>query len=228
MTSVHQQALRSSSPLWLFIRARHGLPVLTAGALVTAVTCAIGLREIPIGVTHGIPQGAPLWAYSGIAVAAALAMTYQGEFARQEAVGSRVVGRANLAYLLGALVLLSVVTFASVWVSNQVGISEVPSEALGTFALATIRNLLGWTGLSLIAGRFFGALLSWSVPLASVLVFEWLGRDPNGDPYWWTFPIQPTASVPAWSVCLGLLGVGLIAAWPARNLTSQSERFVRG
>ena len=78
--------------------------------------------------------------------------------------------------------------------------------------MSMVRNVLGLSGISLIASRILGSGLSWTLPLAYVVAVQLTGQDINGNWALWAWPAHPVTSVWSNSIAITLLAIGMIAA----------------
>ena len=132
------------------------------------------------------------------AAAAVIAVTTYGPFGEPE----RSTGRW-LPYLrLGATLALTGIAIGAL----QLGVT---GSSLPGGVLVLARNVIGITGIGLLASLVTGGLLAWILPLGYVGFAEYALNEAWRNP--WTWPVRPPADRGAW-ICAGLVfAVGLAA-----------------
>lgn len=142
-----------------------------------------------------VPVVAPL------AAACLMGLSIRSPFGEIETTTSRPLPVLRLGHLAGLLAYGAVtLSFAT----PQWGMDQ----ADWLFA----RNLLGFTGLSLLSARVLGSGSSWVPPFAYGAIVLIAGRDVRGEWTGWVWPTQPIEDVPSAFVASVLLAAGLIVA----------------
>lgn len=228
MTAPNAGSLSTAGIAVSFLRSRH-VGLVTAGSL--AVPCAaavIGLRSLPVGVHGGVPLGAPLWAYLPILSGAFVGMSWSGHWATFDRTASRAVRIWNDAFVVAATLVAMGVAILVCLIAGVLGIERLTIDGGLELGWATARNVGGFVGLCVLSSRVLGAGLCWLPAIASVFMFEWFGRDGEGTPYPWAFPVAPPGESTAWLVTAGLWALGVAAvgwnAWTWARLRRHSPR----
>ena len=131
-----------------------------------------------------------------VAVASVIGLSADSPFAELEETTSRSRVLLRLAHLGGLLLVAAV--------ALRLGDFVVPQP--GSWP-ALVRNTLGYTGLTLVAWRLFGAPYSWVLPLLyASLVFASSGA------HLWAWPLYEPGEQEALMAALALLGVGMACA----------------
>jgi hypothetical protein len=179
---------------WLHLRSRRA-PV----AVLALAACAVALRA----VLHWQPtpggaaaQQIPMIIAGGAAVV--IAVTTHSPFGEAE----RTTGRW-LPYLrLGVVLALTGVAIGLL----QLGAT---GASLNGGVLTLARNVIGITGIGLLASLVTGGLLAWILPLGYVGFAEYALAEAWRNP--WTWPVRPPTDRGAWICAALVFAVGLVA-----------------
>lgn len=76
--------------------------------------------------------------------------------------------------------------------------------------LTLMRNLLGFAGLVFLTARVLDSSLSWTIPLAYVSLVQLTGRNSQGEPFWWAWPLHSVTHMPSAALALTTLIAGLV------------------
>lgn len=171
----------------LFLRGRRaGYAVATILLVAMAAGLALGLSDART-LTTLIVTMAPG------AVAAIVGLSTATPFGELEQTASERLAMLRLGHL-GALIICGALAFAAVYGGAMAAESW----------LVAVRNMLGYTGLALIAARLLGPTHSWLAPvLCGVLVIAIRGEG------LWAWSLEPAGDTWAALVAGGLLVVGL-------------------
>jgi hypothetical protein len=179
---------------WLHLRSRRVPSVLLALALCGGALRAVLHWHLMSG--GALAQQGPMVIEAGAAVL--IVMTTHSPFGEAE----RAAGRW-LPYLrLGAALALTGIAIGAL----QLGVT---GASLPGGVLMLARNVIGITGIGLLAALVTGGLLAWILPLGYVGFAEYALNEAWRNP--WTWPVRPPADRGAW-ICAGLVfAVGLAA-----------------
>jgi hypothetical protein len=179
---------------WLHLRSRRVPVALFALALLGGALRAVLHWHLTSG--GALDQQGPMVLEAGAAVL--IAMTTHSPFGEAE----RATGRW-LPYLrLGAALALTGIAIGAL----QLGVT---GASLPGGVLMLARNVIGITGIGLLAALVTGGLLAWILPLGYVGFAEYALNEAWRNP--WTWPVRPPADRGAW-ICAGLVfAVGLAA-----------------
>lgn len=189
-------------PLLLYLHSRRIWAAVALTVALCAAVLLIGAIEVSVPAS-GADSGfhpVPTWRILAAGVTFGPVLSCHSPFGELEAAthGWRNV---QAAVLLVHLVLAAALFVATCLVAFG-----------GTLALLTLRGIIGWTGVALIAGRIFGWRLAWVGPLTllPVMLFWGLAEEPHYQ--WWEFTARQVDDPAAWMVAGVLLAAG-IAAW---------------
>ena len=179
---------------WLHLRSRR-----VPSALLALALCGGALR--PVLHWHLVSGGAleqqgPMVIEAGAAVV--IAVTTHSPFGEAERAGGRW-----LPYLrLGAALALTGIAIGAL----QLGVT---GASLPGGILVLARNVIGITGIGLLASLVTGGLLAWIPPLGYLGFAEYALNEAWRNP--WTWPVRPPADRGAWICAAGVFAVGLAA-----------------
>jgi len=194
----------------LYIRSRHvsvAAPVIVVGGTVMYAVAMLMVRSDSFGDQALIPTVV----IGPIALAIAVISTVDDPSDEILRAAPFRLGRARLGHVLGlvvlaALVLLPLTTFPDMVVSAPAG----------------IRNLVGYTGLGLVASWFTAGRWAWVPPVVyglGALTVEGAAR--SGHPFFW--PTRPNDNLTAWLIGVALFGLGLMACAVRRPIRFENE-----
>ena len=216
--------------LVLYLRGHHVGVTLAAAAAVSLGCVLVGLRELPVGLSGGVPVGAPLWAYLPIVVGAVLGVSQEGRWRQVDLVAARDLRWWNLTLMTAVLVVAASLVILVATAAGAAGWQGLSPQGGARLGLATARNVLAWSGLCLLGARLLGSGLSWAPAVGAIFVLEWFGRDGNGSPYPWAFSAASPEVVTSWVVALALLlpGLGAVFAdsWALRGLAPTRRQVI--
>ena len=179
---------------WLHSRSRRVPAALLALALVGGALRAMLHWHLMSG--GGPAQQDPMVFDAGAAVL--IAMTTHSPFGEAE----RATGRW-LPYLrLGAALALTGIAIGAL----QLGVT---GASLPGGVLVLARNVIGITGIGLLASLVTGGLLAWIPPLGYLGFAEYALTEAWRNP--WTWPVRPPADRGAWICAVLVFAVGLAA-----------------
>ena len=189
---------------WLHLRSRRA-----PAAVLALVVCAVGLRlvlhwKLTLGGSGA--QQIPMIIEGG--AAAVIAVTAHSPFGEAE----RAAGvRLPLLRLAAALALTGV----------AIGLLQlgVTGASLNEGVLTLARNVIGFTGIGLLASLVTGGLLAWIVPLGYVGFAEYALAEAWRSP--WTWSARPPSDRGAWICAAVVFAIGL-AAFTVRGARTRS------
>ncbi len=180
--------------VWLHLRSRRVPAAVLALAVCTAALRAVVHWQLTSG--GGLTQQTPVIVEAAAAVV--IAVTTHGPFGEAE----RATGRWLPFLRLGSALAL---TGAAIGLL-QLGVT---GAALNGGVLVLARNVIGITGIGLLASLVTGGLLAWIPQLGYVAFAEYalteLWRNP------WTWPVRPPTDRGAWICAALVFAVGLLA-----------------
>lgn len=196
-----------------FLRARSVGTSLAVIAAVSAVSLLAGenLIDLRVGSGAGVPYATLAPAMSGSLIAAS---ARSGLF-RQEQLASRNLWGPRAALLLG------MVLWAAAWAAiAQPTLPHSPGD------VAAVRNVVGFTGLGLIASRIVGGRLAWIAPISMAIAALTLasssGQSRGAALVW---PLTADGNVTAALVALTIfaVGAGVVIAQGTRERETDAE-----
>ena len=191
---------------WLHLRSRRVPAALLALALCGGALRAVLRWHLMSGGALG--QQGLMVIEAGAAVV--IAMTTHSPFGEAE----RATGRW-LPYLrLGAALALTGIAVGAL----QVGVT---GASLPGGVLILARNVMGFTGIGLLASLATGGLLAWIPPVAYLGFAEFALNAAWRSP--WTWPVRPPADRGAWICAAGVFAVGLVAVTVRGARTSLAD-----
>jgi hypothetical protein len=191
---------------WLNLRSRRAPSALLALAL-----CAGALRAVQHWhLMNGgvLAQQGPMVIEAG--AAAMVAMTTHSPFGEAERATGRWLPYLRLA---SALALTGIAIGAL-----QLGVA---GTSLPGGVLLLARNVIGVTGIGLLAALFTGGLLAWIAPIGYLGLAEYALNEAWRNP--WTWPARPPADRGAWICAAIIFAVGLTAVTLRGPRTSLSD-----
>lgn len=182
----------------LMLRARRTWSALTAmGALAVAERLLINERIL---ISRGFDISLPWAVILPMATAAIVGTAARSQAAQLESGTVRSLPALRLAHLA----LIGSAAAASTWWAS--------SPLTGPYTeVAALRNLVGFTGLALIAAAAIGGDLAWTLPTAFGLTATVAGTH-LGVARGWAWPVHDDSGMLAAVLAAGLLGAGLAAA----------------
>jgi hypothetical protein len=195
-------AIRSGPPT-AFRQARRAAPAFAVAVACGVLVAFIGLEEAPVPAAGG-GRPVPAWRILAIAPGVVPVLSLHSGLRDLEATKTRAVAAAQRRYLSGMVA----ACFAGFLIPAAVALDASTLAAL-------LRSLLGWLGLSLVAGRVLGWSMAWPLPLLAAAVLIYWGADPDAASghAWWDFTARPYSDVPAGSLAAVLLCAGTFAYW---------------
>ncbi|MEU5941041.1 hypothetical protein ABZ807_18020 [Micromonospora sp. NPDC047548] len=201
-------------PLRLYAQSRR----IWTGAALTAVLCAllpfIGAFLVPVpseGADGGVAL-VPAWRILAVAVAFGPVLSCHSPFGEMEAATGRNWRRTQAGVLTVNATVCALLFTATCWVLFG-----------GSLAVLVLRGILGWLGISLLAGRLLSWKLAWVGPLAVLPLMIFWGFEQSGF-RWWEFTARPIDDLRAWMLTTGLAAAGVAAyaasSWRWRALVS--------
>jgi len=179
---------------WLHLRSRRVPAALLALALLGGALRAVLHWHLMSG--GAFTQQGPMVLEAGAAVL--IAITTHSPFGETE----RATGRW-LPYLrLGAALALTGIAIGAL----QLGVT---GAGLPGGVLILARNVIGITGIGLLASLVTGGLLAWIPPVGYLGFAEYALNAAWRNP--WTWPVRPPADRGAWICAAGVFAVGLAA-----------------
>lgn len=196
-----------------FLRARSVGTSLAVIAAVSAVSLLAGenLIDLRVGSDAGVPYATLAPAMSGSLIAAS---ARSGLF-RQEQLASRNLWGPRAALLLG------MVLWAAAWAAiAQPTLPNSPGD------IAAVRNVVGFTGLGLIASSIVGGRLAWIAPISMAIAALTLASS-SGQSRGAALvrPLTADGNVTAALVALTLfaVGAGVVIAQGTRERETDAE-----
>jgi hypothetical protein len=184
---------------WLHLRSRR-----VPSALLALALCGGALRAVlhwHLMSGGALAQQGPMIIEGGAAVV--VAVTTHSPFGEAE----RATGRW-LPYLrLGAALALTGIAIGALQLGVTGAFLNGPAEPGGVLVLA--RNVIGITGIGLLASLVTGGLLAWIPPLGYLGFAEYALTEAWRNP--WTWPVRPPADRGAWICAAAVFAVGLAA-----------------
>ena len=179
---------------WLHLRSRRA-----PSAVLALAVCAAALRSVQhwqLSSGGATAQQIPMIIEAGAALV--IVVTTHSPFGEAE----RATGRW-LPYLRLAAV-LALTGFA-------IGLLQlgVTGASLNGGVLTLARNVIGVTGIGLLASLVTGGLLAWILPLGYVGFAEYALAEAWRNP--WTWPVRPPTDRGAWICAVLVFAVGLLA-----------------
>jgi hypothetical protein len=196
-TSSASTALRITSGArlaWLHLRSRR-----VPAALLALAVCGAALRAVQqwhLMSGGALDQQGPMVIEAGAAMV--VAMTTHGPFGETE----RAAGRWLPCLRLGAALALTGIAIGAL----QLGVA---GAGLPGGVLVLARNVIGITGIGLLAAPFTGGLLAWLPPVAYLGFAEYALNAAWRNPGTW--PVRPPADRGAWICAALVFAVGLVA-----------------
>jgi hypothetical protein len=179
---------------WLHLRSRRVPAALVALALCGGALHAVLYWHLMSG--GALEQQGPMVIEAGAAVV--IAVTTHSPFGEAERAGGRW-----LPYLrLGAALALTGIAIGAL----QLGVT---GASLPGGVLVLARNVIGITGIGLLASLVTGGLLAWIPPVGYLGFAEYALNEAWRNP--WTWPVRPPADRGAWICAAGVFAVGLAA-----------------
>ena len=157
----------------------------------------------------------PMLVYGTLAAACVIGVGVHSPFGEVECTTARSLPSLRLGHTAGLLLCAALALTACLIVFDLR--NAVPAYPF----LMLLRNIVGLTGLALLAARLFGAWVSWAPPLAFVAVVSLVGRRPDGTFPTWAWQMQPGNDNLSWAIsfALFLAGLALICLLGARDTT---------
>lgn len=199
----------------LYLRSRfagYSLAVLLSVAL---ISCAAGLWLLLQPSAEPGRSLIPVLLFAPLVVACVVGASTHSPFGDTERTAARLLPALRFGHLVG-LLLCAAVTLclgALAWKQEQT-------------ALTLFRNLVGLSGMALLAAHPLGARLSWIPPFVFVAIAPFVGRGKGGTEWArWAWINQPITDELSWAIVLVLLAVGLavICLYGARDATGEVE-----
>jgi len=189
---------------WLHLRSRR-----VPSALLALALCGGALRAMlhwHLASGGALDQQGPMVIEAGAAVF--VAMTTHSPFGEAERATGRWLPYLRLA---AALALTGIAIGALQLGALQLGVTGAflngPAEPGGVLILA--RNVIGITGIGLLASPVTGGLLAWIPQLGYLGFAEYALNEAWRNP--WTWPVRPPADRGAWICAVLVFAVGLAA-----------------
>jgi hypothetical protein len=184
---------------WLHLRSRRAPTAVLALAACGGALRAVLHWHLMNGGT--LAQQGPIVLEAGAAVL--VAMTTHSPFGEAERAGGRW-----LPYLrLGSALALTGIAIGAL----QLGVT---GASLPGGVLVLARNVIGITGIGLLASLVTGGLLAWIPPLGYLGFAEYALNEAWRNP--WTWPVRPPADRGAW-ICAALVFAAGLAAFTCRG-----------
>lgn len=192
-------------PLWLLARQRRA-PVAAIGLIVVVV---VGVLLGPTAVRAGSlqPITVPVVVLLPVAAACLIAITTVSTMPELERTADRPMTVVRLLLLLLALLLPTTALLALV-TAGSVGHLGPP---------ATVRNLLGLTGLGLLGVAVLDGSFGWLPPCVLAGLAFIVGARGDGTAHPWAFVIRPNNDLIAFTTAVVLLLAGTIASLAAQQ-----------
>ena len=210
-----------------YLRSRRVGLVAASSVAVPLAAAVIGVRSLPVGVHDGVPLGAPLWAYLPILSGAFIGMSWSGQWETFDRTASRAMSHWNRAFIVAATLMAMGVAVLVCLGAGILGLDQLTVRGGLELGQATARNIAGFGGLCALGSKFLGEGLCWLPAILAVFVVEWFGRDSEGTPYAWAFPVAGPGEPTAWVVASALWVLGLAwVGWSAWTFTGSSQTRV--
>jgi hypothetical protein len=191
---------------WLHLRSRR-----VPSALLALALCGGALRAMlhwHLMSGGALEQQGPMVIEAGAAVV--IAVTTHSPFGEAERAGGRW-----LPYLrLGAALALTGIAVGAL----QLGVT---GASLPGGVLVLARNVIGVTGIGLLASLVTGGLLAWVPPVGYLGFAEYALSEAWRSP--WTWPVRPPADRGAWICAAGVFAVALAAVTVRGARTSLAD-----
>ena len=204
----------------LYLRSRlvgWALLVLSFLALASWATTWWAIRR----PEHDVTDGAliPILAFATLAAACLVVATARSPFGDAELTVAYPLPPLRLGHLAG-LLLLSASTLAAALL-----LFDLEGAWLAYPLLALLRNLVGFTGLALLAALVVGARLSWIVPLTFDALAYLTARLSEDTYAQWAWHLQSGRDELSWVVALALLiaGLSVVCLYGARDPAGEIE-----
>ncbi len=188
----------------LYLRSRR-----TGGAVLTLVLVTLlawaGTQYSLSQPSNHVEGGAliPFLVLGALAAACVVGAGSGSPFGEAELTVSRPLSPIRLCHL-GGLIVFSIVVLAAALLTFDLHGTRPAAPTL-----MLLRNLAGFGGLALLIARFFGARLSWVLPLAFGIAPVFGTLSPDGTFPIWAWQMQPGDNWIAWAISLALFAAGL-------------------
>lgn len=199
----------------IFLRSRAPFTAAITLLVSIVIAVAVGTIIVPAAFRNGAPTGAPLWAYLPILPASVLYMTLYAATAQSDRIAAQDIKKWNalhycLSIVFGATLAIALSMLIS-WLISLFSLeASLSSQASFLLGLATMRNMLAWSGIVALGGLLWGHTRAWLLPFFTIFLLEWFGRDAYGLSYWWAFPDVPVGNIASWGLALGLFILGWV------------------
>lgn len=160
-----------------------------------------------------------LLVFTPLAVASVVGTGAGSPFGEAERTAARPLSPLRFGHLAGLLLcaaMLLVVVLLSFDLEGALLDQPLP---------ALFRNLMGLCGMALLTARLLGARLSWTVPLAFVMIAYLRARLPDDTFAAWAWQMQPGWDGVSWVVAAVLIVAGLVVVclYGARETVGEPE-----
>lgn len=198
----------------LYLRSRRAGHASAGIACVALLAWAVG-RAILAQPTVIVEYLSPVLVFAALLVACLVAAGTGSPFGEAERTASRSLPALRFGHLAGLLAwaALSFLLVALLW-------------GRGSAALVLLRDLAGLSGLALLTARALGSRLSWTLPVAFVVIIPLVGDGSDDRRWaWWAWVDQPAGDSTSWALAVALfaVGSGLVCLSGAPNLVGEAE-----
>ena len=161
----------------------------------------------------------PLLVLATLAAACIVGAGSGSPFGDAERTGARSLQPLRFGHLAG-LLLCAAVLLAVVLLSF-----DLRGSVWANPLYALLRNLVGLSGMTLLAARLLGARLSWALPLFFVMAAYLGARQPDDTYAVWAWQMQPGRDGISWVFAAFLISIGLavVCRYGARDPAGEAE-----
>lgn len=205
----------------LYLRSRRAAYV--TGGILGVALCAWGLGSWVLSIPGVGAKSEPfvyIQVFAPVLAACMVGASAYSPFGETERTTTRLLPSLRFGHLAG-LTLCAIVAFVFTVLAWKLG-----GEEQSRMVLTLIRNLAGFSGLTLLAAWIVGGRLAWVLPLVFSMYALIRGLKPDGTEWArWAWPMRPVSDELSWAISLVLLVVGfvVICAYGGRQMRQDSE-----
>lgn len=205
----------------LYLRSRRA--AYAAGGVLGIVLCAWGLGGWILSIPGVGAKSVPLvyiQVFAPVLTACMVGAGAYSPFGETERTMARPLPPLRFGHLVG-LTSCAAVAFVFVVLAWRLG-----GEEQSRMVLTLLRNLAGFSGLTLLAAWIVGGRLAWVFPLVFSTYALIRGSKPDGTEWArWAWPMRPVSDDLSWTISLVLMAVGftVICMFGGRESVQDSE-----